>query len=1112
MKKLLFIALFCTCSLAGMSQNRVTIDGVDYLLEATTLGEQTTYTATIARQDKALSGEIIIPPAIEYEGQAYNVTGMVKPTLCDVYADATVEVEGGAFQGCKITAVTLPSSISVVEAGAFSACASLTSVTLPEGLTQIGAAAFSRCASLASISIPSTVTDLGSNTDYGYASFAFGDCSRLTSVNIPDGVTKLGCGCFRGTAITELTIPSSVSEMDGYCLAIPALKKLTVNVRDHRTLTCSGELFGTGDKLIDVTGVDLIVPNGSYDIYNTYEPWMNFKSITMLEGEEVVIESDQLHIVVDNVKYLIKGTQEMGYHAILKRQDATLSGEIIIPGNVPYSGTTYPLWSIIEPSTGGAVDGGFYNTVGGAFQGTKITKITLPSVTSIPAGTFADCTELKEVVLTEGTETIGAACFANCTQLKTVNIPTSVKDLGCETDYGYQSYVFGNCTSLKAIDIPAGVTRLANGVFKGSGIENLVIPAGVTEIGECALEMPQLKTLTLMQPDKEKFTVSGNAFGTDYSLLQQTDLIVPLGSAQVYSEYYPWLRFRSITDVNCYYLKLNGSVFSAPANIFSVDDETVGFERHDATFDEAYTQGLCIDTDTKVKFTTTTPSSWVYAYIFCSNSSKIAIDGEEIDEIFEDQCEQYSYYRYNKLVEAGEHTITCLGYEGNTVPCMFLLRVEDASASERFEPDIITTRIDNVRYILKETAVGEEVTRTATVGRQNTSLSGDIVIPASVVYQEKEYPVTGMVEPATAERFADETVEIVDGAFQGTAITTISLPATITRIPNGAFFECRQLSTVTLPEGLTQISAAAFARCESLEELFIPEAVTDLGGDTDYGYASYVFGGCTSLKKVNIPAGVTTLAGGLFKDSGLETFLIPATVTTLEPNSFRAQNLREFKLCHSAVNQLAYTESVFKDVDLSTVTLYVPAGAKNTFKDEYPWKDFADIIEYADQQDEHQYNAYRVAYTEELLGSGNAGARRRTKAAADEAVTLDYIPSGVPMKLKEDNVKDGYALVRWENAPNGNTMPASDIQLKGVFARMGDVNGDGKVTPADAIMILYHYFNVTQNGFLEKAANLNGDESITPADAIEALYLYFGSSNSSARAKLLMQESTRVPE
>ena len=64
----------------------------------------------------------------------------------------------------------------------------------------------------------------------------------------------------------------------------------------------------------------------------------------------------------------------------------------------------------------------------------------------------------------------------------------------------------------------------------------------------------------------------------------------------------------------------------------------------------------------------------------------------------------------------------------------------------------------------------------------------------------------------------------------------------------------------------------------------------------------------------------------------------------------------------------------------------------------------------------------------------------------------------------------------------------------------GDVNGDRKVTPSDAIMILYHYFDVEQTGFNVKAADVNGDGSVTPADAIEALYIYFNDgSQSNAR-------------
>nr|MCR5158800.1 hypothetical protein [Prevotella sp.] len=63
---------------------------------------------------------------------------------------------------------------------------------------------------------------------------------------------------------------------------------------------------------------------------------------------------------------------------------------------------------------------------------------------------------------------------------------------------------------------------------------------------------------------------------------------------------------------------------------------------------------------------------------------------------------------------------------------------------------------------------------------------------------------------------------------------------------------------------------------------------------------------------------------------------------------------------------------------------------------------------------------------------------------------------------------------------------------------LGDVNGDRSITPADAIMILYHYFGVQQQNFNIDAADMNNDGSITPADAIETLYKYFRASGARA--------------
>jgi hypothetical protein len=76
---------------------------------------------------------------------------------------------------------------------------------------------------------------------------------------------------------------------------------------------------------------------------------------------------------------------------------------------------------------------------------------------------------------------------------------------------------------------------------------------------------------------------------------------------------------------------------------------------------------------------------------------------------------------------------------------------------------------------------------------------------------------------------------------------------------------------------------------------------------------------------------------------------------------------------------------------------------------------------------------------------------------------------------------------------------------------LGDVNHSGDVTPADAIMILYHFFGVEQNEFYEEQADVNQNGDISPADAIETLYIYFGN-NSGSRAVNRAEAVVNDPE
>ncbi|MCL1932109.1 MAG: leucine-rich repeat protein [Treponema sp.] len=150
--------------------------------------------------------------------------------------------------------------------------------------------------------------------------------------------------------------------------------------------------------------------------------------------------------------------------------------------------------------------------------------------------------------------------------------------------------------------------------------------------------------------------------------------------------------------------------------------------------------------------------------------------------------------------------------------------------------------------------------------------------------------------------------EWYNGAFFNTRITSVTIPASVTSIGNGAFYiysstvdslatvtfaensqlktigteafyNCTSLTSVTIPAGVTSIGEKAFALCTSLASITIPAGVTSIG-DT-------AFSNCTSLASVTIAEGVTTIGDNAFYNcTGLASVTIPSSVTSIGAYAF----------------------------------------------------------------------------------------------------------------------------------------------------------------------------------------------------------------------------------
>ena len=86
----------------------------------------------------------------------------------------------------------------------------LTAVIVANGITSIGDYAFENTGNLTSASLPKSLVSVG-NSAFMYAQNYSGPVYGLTSLHIPDGVTTLKRKAFMSAAITEVTIPASVT-------------------------------------------------------------------------------------------------------------------------------------------------------------------------------------------------------------------------------------------------------------------------------------------------------------------------------------------------------------------------------------------------------------------------------------------------------------------------------------------------------------------------------------------------------------------------------------------------------------------------------------------------------------------------------------------------------------------------------------------------------------------------------------------------------------------------------------------------------------------------------------------------------------------------------------
>lgn len=169
-------------------------------------------------------------------------------------------------------------------------------------------------------------------------------------------------------------------------------------------------------------------------------------------------------------------------------------------------------------------------------------------------------------------------------------------------------------------------------------------------------------------------------------------------------------------------------------------------------------------------------------------------------------------------------------------------------------------------------------------------------------------------------------------------VRKMSIPSSVTKIGDYAFYKCTDLTSIELPSGVTSLGHDAFNGCTNLSSLTLPFGVKEIN--------SSAFEGCKSLTSVTLPSGVERVYNYAFKGcESLRSITLPSNVKKIGSNAFEG--------CKGLTSIYAFMEkpckieeTTFDNETKINATLYVPKGSLLDYWDDDQWKKFMNIEEF----------------------------------------------------------------------------------------------------------------------------------------------------------------------
>ena len=401
-------------------------------------------------------------------------------------------------------------------------------------------------------------------------------------------------------------------------------------------------------------------------------------------------------------------------------------------------------------------------------------------------------------------------------------------------------------------------------------------------------------------------------------------------------------------------------------------------------------------------------------------------------------------------------------------------------SSATFASDFVT--VDGFKFLVDTNK--DEATLLA------NDYSGEVVVPASVTFEGKDYPVTTLGtecfgSSVTKVAIPNSVTTLGDKCFYKSGVKTIDIPNSVTTLGDKCFyksgvktidipnsvtslgescFESSSLEKIDLPESVVELGESCFSLCGSLQDVILPNSLTYIPNSC--------FMGCDKIKKIKVPSSVKTLSRAFFSCSNLEevdlpeglekiseygcfsgctqlkTITFPSTLKFIDGEMFNGCSNLKTIICKATTPPDYGRRNPFEGFSKSECALYVPQASLETYKKKWIWKDFG--IYKAIEGENEPVTACStpvISYENGQLNfeSSTSGAEYHYTIKDADVVTDKYNTDGnVQLEGKLDisvyATADGYmasekaaATLYWLNAAEGETDNINLVKTRGVM-------------------------------------------------------------------------------